>query len=73
MAAPAFDSTTQSLEAETSPNLVEAHGTARIARRHAGREPGDGTPREIAVVLEKLPPGEPQTRGLIAPTPRNPR
>lgn len=59
-----FDYVCSELERETSLDRLEARGTVRIAVKQAGLDPVNATPRELAVVVEKLLPQELATRGV---------
>lgn len=60
----AFDFVCSELEKETSLDRLEARGTVRLALKQAGLEARSVTPDQIAVVLEKLLPGELSVRGI---------
>jgi hypothetical protein len=59
-----FDFVCDELERGSSLDRLEARGTVRIAIKKAGLEPQTATPQELAVVVEKLLPGELATRGV---------
>ena len=52
------------LERVTTLNRLEARGTVRIALKQAGLESRSVTPDQMRVVVEKLLPGELETRGV---------
>jgi hypothetical protein len=60
-----FDFVAGRLEACSSLSRLEARGTVRIALRNAGLDASAG-PRELAVVLRKVLPGELGARGIEA-------
>jgi len=59
-----FDFLCEELERESTLERLEARGTVRIAIKQAGLDPLSATPRELAVVVEKLLPGELAARGI---------
>jgi hypothetical protein len=59
-----FDFVCDELERETSLDRLEARGTVRIAAKNAGLDPNTATPKELAVVVEKVLPKELATRGV---------
>ena len=59
-----FDFLCAELERESSLDRLEARGTVRIAIKQAGLDPHTATPRELAVVVQKLLPGELSARGV---------
>ena len=63
-AATTFDFVCDELERKTSLERLEARGTVRIAVKQAGLDPNTATPKEFAVVIEKVLPGELATRGV---------
>lgn len=60
----AFEFVTEQLEARTSLDRLAARGTVRIALKQAGLEARSVTADQMAVVLERLLPGELATRGI---------
>ena len=64
MAADLFDFAAERLEQHTSFNRLEARGTLRIALKSAGLDPTSLTVDQLAVVFEKLMPGELEQRGV---------
>jgi hypothetical protein len=60
----AFDFVCSELEKDTSLDRLEARGTVRLALKGAGLEARSVTPDQIAVVVEKLLPGELESRGI---------
>jgi hypothetical protein len=59
-----FDYLCGELERESSLDRLEARGTVRIAIKRAGLDPPTATPAELAVVVQKLLPGELSARGI---------
>lgn len=59
-----FDFLCDELERSSSLDRLEARGTVRIAIKQAGLDPHTATPQELAVVVEKVLPGELLTRGI---------
>jgi len=59
-----FDYLCDELERESTLERLEARGTVRIAVKQAGLDPLNATPRELAVVVEKVLPGELAARGI---------
>jgi hypothetical protein len=59
-----FDFLCGELERESSLDRLEARGTVRIAIKQAGLDPHTVTPHELAVVAEKVLPGELTARGI---------
>lgn len=59
-----FDFVCDELERGTSLDRLEARGTVRIAAKQAGLDPNTATPAELAVVVEKVLPGELASRGI---------
>ena len=59
-----FDFLCSELERESSLERLEARGTVRIAIKQAGLDPHTSTPHELAVVVEKVLPGELAARGV---------
>jgi hypothetical protein len=64
MAADLFDFAADRLEQHTSFNRLEARGTLRIALKSAGLDANGLTVNQLAVVFEKLMPGELELRGV---------
>ncbi|MGH0036749.1 MAG: hypothetical protein ACQGVK_17125 [Myxococcota bacterium] len=60
----AFDFVCAELEQGTSLDRLEARGTVRLALKEAGLEARSVTPDQISVVVEKLLPGELESRGI---------
>src|SRR5262249_61010259 len=61
-----FDFAAERLEAATKFSRLEARGILRLTLREAGLDHSAG-PRELAVVLRKLVPGELASRGVQSP------
>ena len=59
-----FDFLCSVLEHESSLDRLEARGTVRIAMKKAGLDPHTAMPRELAVVVQKILPGELDARGI---------
>jgi len=59
-----FDFLCSELENATALDRLEARGTVRIAIKQAGLDPHAATPRELAVVVEKVLPAELVNRGI---------
>ncbi|MCG8590820.1 MAG: hypothetical protein MJE66_16130 [Proteobacteria bacterium] len=59
-----FEAVCGELEARTSLDRLEARGTVRLALKGAGLEPGSVTADQMAVVLERVLPGELSQRGI---------
>jgi hypothetical protein len=59
-----FDFLCGELERESSLDRLEARGTVRIAIKQAGLDPHTAIPREVAVVVQKVLPGELGARGI---------
>ncbi|MFQ5417084.1 MAG: hypothetical protein ACE5FL_08585 [Myxococcota bacterium] len=59
-----FDFVCDELERESSLERLEARGTVRIAVKRAGLDPDTATPEELAVVVERVLPGELTARGV---------
>jgi hypothetical protein len=59
-----FDFLCSELERESSLERLEARGTVRIAIKQAGLDPHTVTPQELAVVVQKVLPGELSARGV---------
>ena len=64
MAADLFDVAASALEQHSSLDRLEARGTLRIALKSAGLAANALTLDQLAVVLERLLPGELSTRGV---------
>lgn len=62
--AEAFDFVCSQLEARTSLDRLAARGTVRISLKQAGLDSRAVTPEQMAVVLEKVLPGELTSRGV---------
>lgn len=60
----AFDVACRELEERTSFDRLEARGTVRLALRSAGLEVRTVSPPQMAVVVEKVLPGELVARGV---------
>ena len=60
----AFDHVSRELAERTDLASIEARGTLRIALKSAGLEAGTVTPEQMAVVLERIMPGELEKRGI---------
>ncbi len=63
----AFDWICDELERATSLDRLEARGTMRLALKQAGLEARSVSGEQIAVVIEKLLPGELRSRGIEDP------
>ena len=59
-----FDFLCGELERASSLDRLEARGTVRIAVKQAGLDLNNASPRELAVVVEKVLPAELSTRGI---------
>jgi hypothetical protein len=59
-----FEAVCDGLERATSLGRLEVRGTVRIALKNAGLDPRTVRGDEMAVVLQKLMPGELQSRGV---------
>lgn len=59
-----FDFAAERLEHATSLDRLQARGTLRIALKQAGLEPASLTLDQLRVVLERILPGELDTRGV---------
>ena len=59
-----FDYLCGELERESSLDRLEARGTVRIATKQAGLDPHTAMPQELAVVVQKVLPGELSARGI---------
>ncbi|MBM4385779.1 MAG: hypothetical protein FJ091_20720 [Deltaproteobacteria bacterium] len=62
--AEAFDFVCSQLESRTSLDRLAARGTVRIALKQAGLDSRSVTPEQLAVVTEKVLPGELASRGV---------
>ena len=62
-----FEFVAQQLEQTTDFDKLEARGTVRLALKQSGLEAKGVTPDQMAVVLEKVLPGELKTRGVESP------
>lgn len=60
----AFELACDLIEAETDLDRIESRGTMRLALKAAGFNPKAVSPDELAVVVEKLLPGELTARGV---------
>jgi hypothetical protein len=61
---PAFDYVSRALSDRTSLEAIEARGTVRIALKLAGLKAAAVTREQMAVVLERIMPGELEKRGI---------
>lgn len=61
---PAFEFACGQLETRTSLDRLAARGTVRIALKQAGLEPRSITPEQMAVVVQRILPGELGSRGV---------
>ena len=61
---PAFDYVSRALSDRTSLETIEARGTVRLALKAAGLTAASVTPEQMAVVLERIVPGELERRGI---------
>lgn len=59
-----FDFVCDKLEQATQMDRLAVRGTVRIALKQAGLEARGVTPQQMAVVLERVLPGELTTRGV---------
>jgi hypothetical protein len=59
-----FDFLCSELELGSDLDRLEARGTVRIAVKQAGLDPHTATPRDLAVVAQKVLPGELAARGI---------
>jgi len=64
MASDLFDAAADALERHSSLDRLEARGTLRIALKAAGLAPNALILEQLAVVLERVLPGELATRGV---------
>jgi len=60
----AFTTLCEELESSSTLDRLEARGTVRLALKQAGLEAGSVTASQLAVVVEKILPGELKTRGI---------
>lgn len=60
----AFDLVCEKIESTTSLDRLAARGTVRIALKQAGLEARSVTPDQMQVVVERILPGELQSRGI---------
>jgi hypothetical protein len=60
----AFAAVCEQLEQASVLDRLEARGTVRLALKQAGLEAGSVTASQLAVVVEKILPGELTTRGV---------
>ena len=60
----AFEWACAELESSSSFDALEARGTVRLALKQAGLEANHVTPEQMAVVTERVLPGELRSRGL---------
>jgi predicted RNA methylase len=64
MAATVFDFVAEQLESRSDLEKLEARGTVRIALKESGLDAQTVTAEQMLVVLEKVLPGELETRGV---------
>jgi len=62
-----FDFVAEQLEQATDFDKLEARGTVRLALKQSGLEASNVTSVQMAVVLQKVLPGELKTRGVESP------
>jgi hypothetical protein len=62
-----FDFVAEQLEQKTDFDKLEARGTVRLALKQSGLDAKSVTGEQMAVVLEKVLPGELTTRGVDSP------
>lgn len=62
-----FDFAADQLERRTDLDRLEARGTLRIALKGAGLDARDITSQQMAVVIDRVLPGELGTRGVVDP------
>jgi hypothetical protein len=62
--AAAFDYVCTQLEERTTLNRLEARGTVRLALKAAGLDASSVSPDQMAVVLDRVLPGELASRGI---------
>lgn len=60
----AFTALCEQLEQSSSLDRLEARGTVRLALKQAGLEASQASASQLAVVVEKILPGELKTRGV---------
>ncbi len=60
----AFDFVCERIQQGTSLDRLEARGTVRLALKQAGLEARSVTPDQMKVVVEKVLPGELESRGI---------
>jgi len=60
----AFTTLCDELEGSSTLDRLEARGTVRLALKQAGLEAGQVTASQLAVVVQKILPGELRTRGV---------
>jgi hypothetical protein len=60
----AFDWICDEIERTSPLNRLEARGTVRLALKKAGLEATTVTPQQMSIVLEKVLPGEFESRGI---------
>ncbi len=60
----AFEWTCAELESKSLLNTLEVRGTVRLALKQAGLEPRHVTPEQMRVVLERIMPGELESRAV---------
>lgn len=63
----AFKMVSGEIERRTALDRLQSRGTLRIALRQAGLQPKSVSPAEMAVVLERILPGELESRGVADP------
>lgn len=61
---PTFEWICAELEGKSSLSTLEARGTVRLALKQAGLEAQSVTPEQMKVVLERVMPGELESRGV---------
>ena len=66
MAASIFDFVADELERRTDLAKLEARGTVRLALKEAGLDARTVTAEQMAVMLQKVMPGEMRSRGIDA-------
>ncbi|MDJ0790246.1 MAG: hypothetical protein QNK05_25925 [Myxococcota bacterium] len=64
---PAFELACERIEADTNLERIETRGTVRLALKAAGFNASSISPDQLAVVVEKLLPGELTRRGVPNP------
>jgi hypothetical protein len=60
----AFTTLCDELESSSTLDRLEARGTVRLTLKQAGLEAASVTPSQLAVVVQKILPGELRTRGI---------